>query len=59
MDFNIDLDKLLEEVKNKPKELKDLAQKVSDQHKKRKPESKEEIDQWASDLAENLSQLND
>lgn len=61
MDFNIDLDKLLEEVKAIPEDdpRRVTARKIIEQRKNAKPETEEEIKEWAEDLSKKLSTLTD
>ena len=61
MEFNIDLDKLLEEVKAIPEDdpRRVMAKKLVEQRKNAKPETEEDIKEWADNLSKKLSTLND
>lgn len=57
MEIQIDLNELYQEIKND--ELRELAEKVAEQHKNAKEETPEEIKEWAEKLANKLSTLTD
>jgi len=61
MDMNIDLNKLLEEVKamdeNDPRKI--AAKKIVEENKDNKPASLQEIEDWAQNLSTKLAKLTD
>ncbi len=61
MDFKIDLDELLEEVKRIPEDdpRKITAKKIVEQRKNAKPDTEEDIKEWADSLSKKLSKLTD
>jgi len=61
MDMNIDLNKLLEEIKAMDKDdpRKVLSQKIVDQRKNEKPQSLQELEEESNKLAEQLAKYND
>lgn len=59
--MNIDLNKLLEEIKAMDKDdpRKVLSQKIVDQRKNEKPQSLQELEEESNKLAEQLAKYND